>query len=251
MTLIGVLNKNMRNINFCRKLRLCGVFIYCLVASTCVSGFSMIPSTDKRILRATGPLYSTEMTSTQDNHSVPVELDSKEVVKVFGRIAEKYIMLDASGGMCCYSACKDCEYRLPGGGYIMADQSASRPKWIPCYDERTFESSGKHHISAWSQSLFVSEEEKSIDKSTFLENMENMDFVPPLTSKAPYLSASAAKKVDDLNALEQLWNLLNPKKKETLTKRQIMKQLKVLAKGEEGWTWNEFNAAMTNTPLPE
>ena len=34
-----------------------------------------------------------------------VAIDPKEVVKVFGRLAEKYIMLDASGGMCCYSAC--------------------------------------------------------------------------------------------------------------------------------------------------
>ena len=29
----------------------------------------------------------------------------KEAVKLFGRLAEKYIMLDSSGGMCCYSAC--------------------------------------------------------------------------------------------------------------------------------------------------
>ena len=35
-----------------------------------------------------------------------VALDpTKEAVKLFGRLAEKYIMLDASGGMCCYSGC--------------------------------------------------------------------------------------------------------------------------------------------------
>ena len=55
-------------------------------------------------------------------------VEPKEAVKIFGRLAEKYIMLDASGGLCCYSACSDCEYRLPGGGYRMADQSAARPK---------------------------------------------------------------------------------------------------------------------------
>lgn len=33
------------------------------------------------------------------------ELEPKEVVKLFGRLAEKYIMLDDSGGMCCYSGC--------------------------------------------------------------------------------------------------------------------------------------------------
>ena len=34
-----------------------------------------------------------------------VTVDPKEAVKIFGRLAEKYIMLDSSGGMCCYSAC--------------------------------------------------------------------------------------------------------------------------------------------------
>ena len=34
-----------------------------------------------------------------------ITVDPKEVAKVFGRLAEKYIMLDASGGLCCYSAC--------------------------------------------------------------------------------------------------------------------------------------------------
>lgn len=34
-----------------------------------------------------------------------VSIEPKEAVKLFGRLAEKYIMLDSSGGMCCYSAC--------------------------------------------------------------------------------------------------------------------------------------------------
>ena len=37
--------------------------------------------------------------------SEEVTVDPKEAVKLFGRLAEKYIMLDSSGGMCCYSAC--------------------------------------------------------------------------------------------------------------------------------------------------
>jgi len=84
-----------------------------------------------------------------------VSVDPKDAVKLFGRLAEKYIMLDSSGGMCCYSACSDCEYRNPEGGYIMADQSASRPKWIPSYEHRAFESSGKEHTSKWSSEIFV------------------------------------------------------------------------------------------------
>jgi hypothetical protein len=111
-----------------------------------------------------------------------VSIEPKEAVKLFGRLAEKYIMLDSSGGMCCYSACAgkfllssnslflfciilkpdafflvsivDCEFREPGGGYRMADQSASRPKWIPVYEVRKFESQGKEHTSKWSTEIF-------------------------------------------------------------------------------------------------
>mmetsp|Transcript_20940 Transcript_20940/g.42751 ORF Transcript_20940/g.42751 Transcript_20940/m.42751 type:complete len:141 (-) Transcript_20940:872-1294(-) len=84
-----------------------------------------------------------------------ISVDPKEAVKLFGRLAEKYIMLDDSGGMCCYSACSDCEFRLPGGGYRMADQSSSRAKWIPVYEQLKFESQGKEHTSKWSTDIFT------------------------------------------------------------------------------------------------
>ncbi len=62
-------------------------------------------------------LFSSVLAFTPSNNNVgrirtrlyadatDVTVDPKEAVKVFGRLAEKYIMLDASGGMCCYSAC--------------------------------------------------------------------------------------------------------------------------------------------------
>mmetsp|Transcript_14295 Transcript_14295/g.28529 ORF Transcript_14295/g.28529 Transcript_14295/m.28529 type:complete len:143 (-) Transcript_14295:110-538(-) len=83
----------------------------------------------------------------------PIEIDPKECVKLFGRLAEKYIMLDASGGLCCYSGCSDCEFRLPDGGYIMSEMNAARPKWIPCYEQRS-QDGGKEHSSKWSDEIF-------------------------------------------------------------------------------------------------
>jgi len=231
----------------------------CTNAFSVPSSLSLSPLAQR--MSTTGGCYKSvrwwlHSSSTADDATV-VELDAKQIVKVFGRMAEKYIMLDASGGMCCYSGCKDCEYRLPGGGYVMADQTASRPKWIPCYDERVFENSGKQHVSQWSQQLFFlnnddENENVEITQDQFVAAVEEkMDFVPPLTNKAPYLSASAAKKVDDQAAIRQLWNLLTAtSSKNTLTKRQMKKQLKQLSNGEEGWTWNNFNAAMTE-PQPQ
>ena len=60
-----------------------------------------------------------EMTAVVDVADLDFDLgiDPKEVVKVFGRLAEKYIMVDESGSMCRYFICKNCEFRLPGGGF--------------------------------------------------------------------------------------------------------------------------------------
>merc|ERR1719273_83292 len=97
--------------------------------------------------------YADAVTTTAETDVLAI--DPKEIVKLFGRLAEKYIMLDSSGGMCCYSACSDCEFRLPDGGYRMADQTAARPKWIPVYDNRVFESVDKEHTTKWSTEIFT------------------------------------------------------------------------------------------------
>ena len=64
-------------------------------------------------LRATEPMASThetqenveaDATTAAETTEIP-SISPKEAVKLFGRLAEKYIMLDSSGGMCCYSAC--------------------------------------------------------------------------------------------------------------------------------------------------
>jgi len=67
--------------------------LFCSSLIVSIAGF-MPPSTNSvdRIR-----LYETVETATSH--------EPKEIVKLFGRLAEKYIMLDDSGGMCCYSAC--------------------------------------------------------------------------------------------------------------------------------------------------
>jgi len=173
--------------------------------------------------------------------SSSVAIEPKEVVKVFGRLAEKYIMLDSSGGMCCYSACSDCEFRLPDGGYRMADQSASRPKWIPCYESREFESMGKSHTSKWRTDIFASG--PSITKEDFVTRVLELKFAPPLGG--PYLSASSAN-IEDTSVVETLFDLLVDGEKSVLTRHKMSIRMKELAGGEEGWTWKEFEKAITS-----
>jgi hypothetical protein len=160
----------------------------------------------------------------------------KEAVKIFGRLAEKYIALDSSGGNCCYSACTDCEYRLPGGGYIMADQSASRPKWIPHYESRT--TNNREHVTKWSASLFVGA--ASISKKDFSERLISLEYSPPLGG--PYLSASMAA-VEDLTTVHRLFDIV-AQGKEEISKRRMSIRLKQLSDGEEGMTWQSFERIM-------
>lgn len=129
---------------------------------------------------------------------------------------------------------KDCEYRLPGGGYRMADQSAARPKWIPSYDERRFESQGKEHVSKWSTDIYT--DGPVVTKDEFVSRVSTMDFNPPLGG--PYLSKSSAG-IDDLTATEALFDILADGK-EKLTKHRMGTRIKELAGGEEGLIWSGF-----------
>jgi hypothetical protein len=166
-----------------------------------------------------------------------VAIDQKEAVKVFGRLAEKYIMLDDSAGMCCYSACADCEYRLPGGGYRMADQSAARPKWIPSYTERA--ANDRQHTTKWSEQLFV--DGPALTKEEFVTKLKALEYAPPLGG--PYVGASAAA-LDDTSTVAHLFDILVAEGKDKLTKHRMSVRLKELADGEEGLTWAGFHKAL-------
>ena len=199
-------------------------------------------TTEGLVSRQQGP-SSTALYSTTDEAPISaalpdIDIDPKEAVKVFGRLAEKYIMLDESGGMCCYSACKDCEFRLPDGGYRMADQSAARPKWIPIYEERVFSGQGKEHISKWNTGIF-SDGKTPVTKEEFVEAVLALDFATPLGG--PFVSKSAGK-LEETTVAEFLFDILADGK-ETLSRRKMSSSLGKLSSGEAGLNWPNFSAA--------
>jgi hypothetical protein len=171
-----------------------------------------------------------------------VSIDPKDAVRVFGRLSEKYIMLDETGGMCCYSACKDCEYRLPDGGYRMADQRSSRPKWIPVYEERVFSGQGKEHTAKWKAGIFGEGEDckPSVSKEEFVEALVNLEYVPPLGG--PFVAASGGT-LEDTAIAEHLFDLL-AEGKDRLSRYKMSLGLKEMANGEQGLTWPSFSAAL-------
>jgi hypothetical protein len=184
---------------------------------------------------------SAAATAAADDKVILLEtIDPKEAVKVFGRLAEKYIALDSSGGMCCYSACTNCEFRLPGGGYIMADQSAARPKWIPNYERRN--SNNREHVTKWSTSIFPTPDTLSVSRDDFVARVRQMDYAPPLGG--PYVGASAATiETSNTAAIGRLFDALADGKTK-LTRHRMSLRLKQLADGEEGMTWQSFERVM-------
>ena len=122
----------------------------------------------------------------------------------------------------------------------MADQSSSRPKWIPVYEERKFEALEKEHVTKWSSHIFS--EGPAVNKATFLTKIAEMDFVPPLGG--PYLSASAGI-IEDTKAVEALFDILAGEK-EKLTRHRMSVRLKELAQGEQGMTWGMFEIALNS-----
>ena len=170
-----------------------------------------------------------------ETSQAPTAVSPKEAVKIFGRLAEKYIMLDSSAGMCCYSACTDCEYRLPGGGYRMADQSAARPKWIPAYETR--QANGKEHSTKWSTEVFT--DGPAVSMEDFVEKVTQLEYAPPLGG--PYVGASSAE-FESTQALQSFFEILSSGK-EKLTRHRMGQRLKELADGEEGLTWAAFSKA--------
>jgi hypothetical protein len=199
-------------------------------------------------------------TTTTTTMTTTAQIDHKDIVRLFGRLAEKYIALDASAGKCCYSGCTGCEYRLPGGGYRMAEQTAARVKWIPTYDARA--TAVTVHRTKWSTSLFLpgigtadtnqeqnkQKKENSNDetaavlsKEQFLDRVQALDYAPPLGG--PYVGASAAT-FESIAALERFYQILTKNESRPLTIQSMKRQLQKMAGGEEGITWAVFERVL-------
>jgi hypothetical protein len=117
----------------------------------------------------------------------------------------------------------------------MADQSASRPKWIPVYEERKFEAMGKEHKSKWSSEIFT--DGPAVTKEQFVEAlMEKLEYAPPLGG--PYVSKSAAT-LENSESAAAMFDLFAGDK-EKLTKHRMSTRLRELSDGEEGITWAAF-----------
>ena len=132
-------------------------------------------------------------------------LDSRELTKIFGRIAAKSILLDIPGagtrGMrgCCHGGCRGCKFYLLYDNY-----SSERAKWVPTYSTRTL-IDGRSETAPWA-GIFDSSDESpvSIDKATFRERLQKL---PYELSIGPWTSVPADE-IPNGGAADAFWDIL-------------------------------------------
>eukprot|EP00960_Hanusia_phi_P051103 760593-Hanusia_phi.AAC.17 len=177
--------------------------------------------------------------------SAPGNVEEVELVKIFGRLAEKMIFGDGSAGACCHSGCDDCEWR-----YSFDIMQAARPKWIPCYrlvgSENRFED-GREHVAKWS-SLFNGE--NTITREALHARLKEMKFEMPL-GPSGYLTASQAELKDvrenspyPHEAVDLFWAKISANKEKVTPKQMSIRLRKMATPGEEGVMWSDFAASI-------
>ena len=132
-------------------------------------------------------------------------LATPEAAKLFGRFAEQQLYLDKNVGARCHSACSDCEWRDPEGGYRFDVLKSTVPKWLPCYLERDFHDERGCHVPTWSRALFPDGEGERLSSDQFAARFASLDFAMPMGPKG------AIKSDDDApsdEALASLWSWL-------------------------------------------
>ena len=135
-------------------------------------------------------------------------LDSRELTKIFGRLAAKSILLDIPGAgtpemaNCCHGGCDNCNY-----SHSFDNLSAGRAKWVPTYSTRTL-IDGRSETAPWAGIFDASEEaDKSlvrIDKATFRERLQKLPFE---LSMGPGTTVPADEIPND-GAADAFWDIL-------------------------------------------
>ena len=134
-------------------------------------------------------------------------LDSRELTKIFGRMAAKSILLDIPGAgtpemaNCCHGGCDNCDF-----SHSFDNLSAGRAKWVPSYSTRTL-IDGRSEKAPWAN-IFDSpenaEQQESISKATFTERLRDL---PYAMTMGPGTSVPADEVPVDA-ALEAFWDIL-------------------------------------------
>ena len=179
-----------------------------------------------------------------------------DAAKLFGRIAEPQLYLDKEVGQCCHSACSDCEYRLPDGGYKFDMLKAAVPKWLPCYLERDFEDERGSHTPVWSGALFP-DGATSVSRADFEARFLALEFAMPMGPKGAIKPPEDAPSAE---AIGHLWNYLcDGVEQDTVEASAALKRLQdmspdedragAIGEGPDSVDWKNFAKALGAAPF--
>lgn len=142
-------------------------------------------------------------------------INTREVAKLFGRFADKELLLDVPGAgtpemmNCCHGGCDNCAY-----SHIFDFMSSARAKWIPLYIHRRL-IDGREHTAPWAP-LF-SPDNETITKAQFSSRLQTL---PLQLTMGPPQSVPADEDIDPL-VIDKLWEAL-AENNDTLTPTQVL-----------------------------
>ena len=181
-------------------------------------------------------------------------LTTVDAAKIFGRLAENTLYLEKEVGVCCHSACSDCEWRLPDGGYRFDVMKASFTKWVPCYLSRDFEDERGCHTPAWAEALFP-DGAAAVSREDFDARLSAMEYAsamgPKGTIKEPEIPAET---------LDALWAFFcDDASTDALPASAMVQRLQSLSldenregaigEGPDSLVWKEFAKGLGAAPF--
>lgn len=165
-------------------------------------------------------------------------LDERELAKIFGRLADKMILLDVPGAgtpemaNCCHGGCDNCEY-----SHVFDQMNAGRAKWVPSYTYRQL-IDGREHSSPW---LKVFKNELEVTRDEFITRLIDLPYQMNMGS----LSVPADE-VPKREAVDQFFDALSSGR-ESISKEKLEEVLPAKVKDKHGVVWNAFKKAFVAT----
>lgn len=168
--------------------------------------------------------------------------DPLEQAKLFGRLADKELLLDVPGAGtpemrdCCHGGCDNCDYSR-----IFDQMRAGKPKWVAGYAEREL-IDGRRHVPRW-RAAFGGEgvdADAPLDRAAFIEAIAALEYVPSMGPRTP---APPAGEPPSPVALGAFFDALAGDSG-ALSANQMGESLCTLTGQEHGSMWAPFSSSL-------
>lgn len=165
------------------------------------------------------------------------ELPGAELCKLFGRVADKIVLMDESAGACCHSGCDGCPFR-----YSFDVLEAAAPKWITTYVTKTI--GEREHTPLLLTTAFAGE--RRVTRDDFVRRVTAAGYTQPIGPALGAVERIGIKNAPELSPdiASAFFTALAGADAETLTAPAAAKRLREWAGGKDGLMYDEFVVAI-------